>query len=592
MTVDPRLADLRRQTFAALRPPPKLALSDWAERNLRLPAGVSATPGPVRLWEFQRGLADAIGDPTIPRVTCLKAVRCGYSTLLVAAVAAYASNDPCPVLMLVPTTDDARNFMVHHLEPVAEVTPALSGLFADDDIASRNTLTAKRYPGGSLKVIAARAPRALRAHTAKVLLADEVDGMEVTAEGNPLLLAEKRTLSYPDRKIVTGSTPTDSETSMIAAEYEKSDRRVFECLCPECHEHSEILWRDIRWTEGDPDSAAWCCPECGCLIPESRKGEIVAKGHWRATRPEVKGHAGFKLTALVSLMPNASWPNLIREFLAAKGRPDSLKVFVNTVLAETWRDDAGEELDESLLASRREAIGLDRLPPEVLYLTGGADVQKDRIELTSLGWTGDGDALVLGHEIIWGDPAEGDTWAEFDDLLRRDFRHPNGGALRYDAAMVDSGDGGMTDQVYQFARPRVGRRIFPLKGVAGFKRPLVERAKTRGIALQLVGVDVAKQRLLNALLAGTGWRFSDSLSDEWFSQLTAERRVVRYSRGQPAARFERIVGRRAEALDCVVYAMAARALVGVAVDRREAELASKALPKPTPNVVKSAWLER
>ena len=119
MTVDPRLADLRRETFAALRPPPKLALSDWAERNLRLPAGVSATPGPVRLWEFQRGLADAIGDPTIPRVTCLKAVRCGYSTLLVAAVAAYASNDPCPVLMLVPTTDDARNFMVHHLEPVA-----------------------------------------------------------------------------------------------------------------------------------------------------------------------------------------------------------------------------------------------------------------------------------------------------------------------------------------------------------------------------------------------------------------------------------------------------------------------------------------
>lgn len=592
MTVDPRLDDLRRETFAALRPPPKLALSDWAERNLRLPAGVSATPGPVRLWEFQRGLADAIGDPTIPRVTCLKAVRCGYSTLLVAAVAAYASNDPCPVLMLVPTTDDARNFMVHHLEPVAEVTPALSGLFADDDIASRNTLTAKRYPGGSLKVIAARAPRALRAHTAKVLLADEVDGMEITAEGNPLLLAEKRTLSYPDRKIVTGSTPTDSETSMIAAEYEKSDRRVFECFCPECHEHSEILWRDIRWTEGDPDSAHWVCPECGSLIPESRKGEIVAKGRWRATRPEVKGHAGFKLTALVSLMQNASWPNLVREFLAAKGRPDSLKVFVNTVLAETWRDDAGDELDESLLASRREAIGLDRLPPEVLYLTGGADVQKDRIELTSLGWTADGDALVLAHEIVWGDPEQSDTWAEFDDLLRRDFRHPSGGALRYDAAMVDSGDGGMTDQVYSFTRPRVGRRIFPLKGVAGFKRPLVERAKTRGIALQLVGVDVAKQRLLNALQAGTGWRFSDSLSDEWFSQLTAERRVVRYSRGQPAARFERIVGRRAEALDCAVYAMAARALVGVAFDRREAELASKALPKPAPIVVKSAWLER
>ena len=148
----------------------------------------------------------------------------------------------------------------------------------------------------------------------------------------------------------------------------------------------------------------------------------------------------------------------------------------------------------------------------------------------------------------------------------------------------------MTDQVYGFTRPRAGRRIFPLKGVSGFKRPLVERGKTRGVALQLVAVDVAKTRIMNALRAGTGWRFSDSLSDEWFVQLASERRVVRYSRGQPVARFDRITGRRAEALDCCVYAMAARALVGVAVDRREADLASKTVAKPAPAVVKSRWL--
>lgn len=70
--------------------------------------------------------------------------------------------------------------------------------------------------------------------------------------------------------------------------------------------------------------------------------------------------------------------------------------------------------------------------------------------------------------------------------------------------LVDSGDGGMTDQVYGFTRSRIGRCIFPLKGVAGFKRPLVERSKTRGVPLQLVGVDVATQRLLNALQARSG----------------------------------------------------------------------------------------
>jgi phage terminase large subunit GpA-like protein len=199
---------------------------------------------------------------------------------------------------------------------------------------------------------------------------------------------------------------------------------------------------------------------------------------------------------------------------------------------------------------------------------------------------------VLAHEVVWGDPAQGDTWAELDDLLRRDFRHPKGGVLRYDAALIDSGDGGMTDTVYAFCRPRTGRRVFALKGVPGLKRPLVERAKTRGIALQLVAVDVAKARILNALRAGTGWRFSDTLSDEWFAQLASERRVVRYSRGQPVARFERIPGKRAEALDCVVYALAARALVGITVDRREAELESVTMQKKSPAVVRSRWLEQ
>ena len=56
------------------------------------------------------------------------------------------------------------------------------------------------------------------------------------------------------------------------------------------------------------------------------------------------------------------------------------------------------------------------------------------------------------------------------------------------------------------------------------------------------------------------------------------------------ARFERIPGKRAEALDCVIYPMAAWLLVGVAVDRREAELASVTGQKKSPIVVKLKWL--
>jgi phage terminase large subunit GpA-like protein len=61
------LASIRRRTLALLVLPPRLRLSEWIEQTIRLPEGVSALPGPVRLWPYQRGIADAISDPDIER---------------------------------------------------------------------------------------------------------------------------------------------------------------------------------------------------------------------------------------------------------------------------------------------------------------------------------------------------------------------------------------------------------------------------------------------------------------------------------------------------------------------------------------------
>jgi phage terminase large subunit GpA-like protein len=73
-----RLADVRRHALRSLVPPPRVALSAWIEQNIRLPEGVSALPGAVRLWPYQREIADAISDPEIERVTMVKAARLGF----------------------------------------------------------------------------------------------------------------------------------------------------------------------------------------------------------------------------------------------------------------------------------------------------------------------------------------------------------------------------------------------------------------------------------------------------------------------------------------------------------------------------------
>jgi phage terminase large subunit GpA-like protein len=590
-----RLSEVRAEALRALLPPPRLRLSDWIEQEVHLPEGVTAQPGPVRLWPFQREIADAIGDPLIERVTLVKPVRVGFTTLLSSAVASFVANDPAPILCLLPAESDCRDYVVSDIEPIFAASPAVAeALSGDLDEAGRNTLLSRRFPGGSLKVVAAKAPRNLRRHNVRFLLMDEVDGMAPTAEGSPLLLAERRTLSFPDRKIVLGSTPVHEETSHVLRAYAQSDQRVYEVPCPDCGAFSEITWDQISWPEGAPESAFWRCPHCAAQIEERHKPAMIAAGHWRATRPEVQGHAGFRMNALISLHSNAAWGKLAVEFAASKDDPTTLQTFVNTILAQGWRSD-GDELDETSLAARAEPFGLDPVPAEVLALTVGCDVQHDRLELTYTGWTESGAMLILAHRVIWGSFEADETWHDLDALLSERFAHQLGGRIGIDAAAIDAGDGTTMHTVTSFCRGRTARRIAAIKGAHG-NRPVIERAgsKTKtGARLWIVGVDTVKAQLFARLPRAGHVRFSEALPAVWYEQLASERAVVRYSRGQPVRSFERIPGKRAEALDCAVYAVAARQLVTINPDTRREEL-SLTQPKtkrPGP-VLQSSWMRR
>jgi phage terminase large subunit GpA-like protein len=576
------LSDLGSRIRAAFTPPPKLKLSEWLESHIHLPAGSSAVPGPLRLWPWQRQIADAISDPLLERVTLVKAARVGFTTLLTGAIGSFVANDPAPILVLLPTEADARDYMVSDIEPIFSASPALAKALAADrgPEADRDTLTSKRFPGGSLKIVAAKSPRNLRRHTTRILLIDEADAMEPSAEGDPISLGEMRTLTFANRKIIIGSTPIFEDTSAVIRGYGESDRRVYEVPCPECGGYTEIMWQHIVWPEGEPSAAAFQCPHCNEIIPERHKPAMVAAGLWRATKPEVECHAGFRLNSLVSLLVNARWGTLAKEFLSAKSDPARLQSFTNTILGQGWSTPS--MINEDALAARAEAFDLNAIPPEVLIVTAGADVQDDRVEISVVGWTRESVACVLGHFTVWGSFQDDSTWLELDELLRTRWRHPHGGQLKIDAACVDAGDGDHFDKVLNFCFPRMGRRVFASKGLFG-ARPAFQMAKGKRIGdkLALIGVDGIKNVIFDRLQRGRGIRFSKSLEPVYYEQLASERRVVRYVRGQPTRRFERIGKSRNEALDCLTYAFAARTPVKVGFDYRESELKGRAVP-PVP----------
>jgi phage terminase large subunit GpA-like protein len=294
----------------------------------------------------------------------------------------------------------------------------------------------------------------------------------------------------------------------------------------------------------------------------------------------------------VSGLANASWGKLAAEFIAAKEDPAELQTFCNTVLAEGWRE-AGEMVDEAALQARAERFGLDAIPPDVLCLTAGADLQDDRIEITVCGWNRDGVCYVVGHFVIWGTPDDDTLWREVEELLRTRWQHPFGKPLVIEACAIDSGDGEWTQRVYSFCFPRASRRVMAIKGQFG-TRPVIKASATKmkGGRLWIVGVDVVKASIFTRLQRGSMIRFSDSLEPVYYEQLASERRVVRYSGGQPIRRFERVSGRaRAEALDCLVYATAARHALPLNVLHREQALRGE-LQGPPINISPEEYVPR
>jgi phage terminase large subunit GpA-like protein len=577
-----QIAQLTTEMMELLRPPPKLTLSEWTEKNFVLPAG-TAKPGRFRLWPFQREIIDAMGDPLIERVTVVKSTRVGYTKSLMAAIGATAANDPCPMILLVPTDDDARDIAATEVEPAFAQTPALRGLLGAGRLDGRNTLTVKTLAGGgSIKLLAAKSPRNLRRHDAKKLFIDEEDAMEVTPEGDPIDLAEKRTLSHPDRKIIRGSTPTNELTSTIHRAYLESDQRIFECPCPHCGSFFELLWEHIVWPTGEPKQAKCACPHCSELIDERFKNQMVALGAergWRRCEPEVMGHAGFRLNALISPLAHVRWGILATEFLRAKrAGPAAMQVFVNASLGRVWRMSI-DDIEPENLQARVEPFGLKGVfPAEAFGITAGVDTQPDRFEVSIWGWN-ETQAFALGHFVVWGSPNDDITQRELDMLLHSRWKHPNGWDIRIDAVAIDSA-GHNTQAVYDFCAARFSRRVFAIVGRAGARKiwEASKRKQKTGVRLFLVGVEQIKTDILQRLALPTtnkhgkpvphSIRISNEMPEDWFDQILGERRLVRYVHNRAVVEFRpRKMGQRVEAFDCAVYAFAV--LHGIRIDYAE-----------------------
>ena len=406
----------------------------------------------------------------------------------------------------------------------------------------------------------ANSPSGLASRPIRIVLADEIDRYPPSAgaEGDPVSLARKRMATFWNRKLLMGSTPTVKGVSRIEGAFDGSDQRRFWVPCPHCDEAQTLKWASVKWPEGKPEEAYYVCEHCGCEITDADKPEMLRAGEWIA-EGEANGIAGFHINELYS--PWSTFGEIAVAFVAAKPFPETLKTWINTALGETWEED-GDQVDDDALIRRREEYG-PAVPAEALALTAGVDVQGDRLEIGIDAWGPGEECWAMDYRVLWGDPTQPQVWDDLDDLLKLEWPHELGHRIRIGVMCIDSGY--LTDMVYAFTGPRKNRNVFATKGMDGAGRPIAgapRKQKTKDgkiITLFLVGADEAKRILSYRLRAAPGpgrCHWNQGFDEEYFAQLTAEKKITKHTRGHPYDVWIKTRPRN-EALDIRVLNMAA-----------------------------------
>ena len=602
LDADVLVGDLWRQYLA---PPPRLSVTDWAERHRILSGKDSAEPGPYRAARtpYAREPMDCLSQhSSVEEVILQWGAQTSKTTIGSNWLGYLADTNPGPVMIVQPTIDMAKRYSRQRLVPMIEESPRLRERVKDNRSRDEaNTTLLKEFPGGFLAVAGANSAAGLRSMPVRDLFLDEIDGypLDVDGEGDPIALAEARQSTFSRRKRLKTSTPTTKGFSRIETAYLASDRSRYHVPCPHCGTRQALEWgadkpHGIKWHRHPdtgaamPETVRYVCAHCGSEIREHHKPAMLAAGAWVAERPGAAGGRvrGFHLSSLYSPLGWLGWAELVIEWeranaAARTGDITLLRAFVNTRLAETF-EEQGDRADEHALRKRAEDIPLRTVTWGHYVMTLGADVQGDRIEGYLWAWGRGMERQLVDRAVWYGDPAipegePGSPWTALTEYRRTPVLHASGKTVPLLAAMIDSG-GHHTQAVYDYARRHQHAHVYPCKGSSVGGRAILGKptpqdvtwrgAKQKhGVKLWPIGTDTAKAEIYGRLrLAepGPGYvHLSRHLPPEVYEQLTSERLVTRYVKGRPRLEWVKPAGRRNEALDCAVYALAAALFAGI-----------------------------
>ena len=577
------------QFYKGAEPDSYMSVSEWADAYRMLSSKSASEPGRWRTARtpYLKEIMDCLSPKSpIQKVVFMKGAQIGGTECGNNWIGYIMHKAPGPIMAVSPTVDMAKRNSRQRIDPLIEECTALKSVVSSPKAKDKgNTILSKDFQGGVLVMTGANSAVGLRSMPARYLFMDEIDGYppDIDGEGDPILLAERRTATFSKRKkIFLVSTPTIKGLSNIEREFGMTDQRYYVVPCPYCHKFQRLVWNNIRSTE---NAVMYECEHCHSLIAEHYKTQMLANGFWQPSAPGDGVTAGFHLSSLYSPVGWLSWKECVDIYEKAKKNPTLMQGFQNTILGETYEQES-DAPEWQRLYEQREDYKVGTIPFGGLFLTAGVDIQKDRIECEVVAWGRNKQSWSVEYFVLDGDTAKPEVWKQLENVLNRDYPHESGITLPIRVMCVDSGYA--TQDVYSFARQfsqavwggggakaSQPRTVVAIKGQSRDTAMLLSTSKAdtkkKGLKVWNVSGPVIKTELYRWLkmervgedASCFGQCHFPQYAEEYFKQLTSERQVIKIANGYPKSVWEKDPLRRNEALDCRVYARAGAAIYGL-----------------------------
>lgn len=582
------------------RMPPEV----WAEEVYRLQGGGrfkwSYAPYARRIFQsyFERSNIE----------TVLEMYSRGLkSTTILLLIGYMIDQAPRRILSLWPTNLQAEKFSKDVLTgELFDTTECLNFLGTSGKKRDgQNTLLHKIFPGGLIDLFGANAPGDMRRAKGSLLCADEIDAIDQTQtdEGDQIEIFWKRGAEYPDTIRVSASYPSLRGKSRIDARMAETDGNQWFVTCVLCGGEPFVMHRKqhLRFERERPQDARLECPRCKGLLTDSQRYDMAHRqgfDNWKPQR-EYRGKRGFQANALLWPHPvdPQKYPGGFLQMVAQQeldaehsdnpGR--AIRVMVNTVDAECYEPDTTAQVppDWQAILNRREdyatELNVITLPKPALYITGGLDVQADRVEITLTAYGHGEESWHVDQVVIHGDPKSALIWEKVEAALLVEYAHASGKKLPVSFSLIDCGHAAENilfffSGLHRKQSPLHGK-IRACRGSSQYPHPIIALDYARLVKQvkgHWIGPDEAKDAIYSRLKMdkpGPGYRhYGKNFTERQAKQLCAERATIGFEKGNETIRFENDTKVRNEVLDGSVYGLAALRLRRPNLDAIEAAL--------------------